>query len=275
MPNFTLSGSTRRPFGTIAGRRQTLRQMINWLESIISGEVAAGPLIFSRNDAVALGDQAFGGQAVGALVLAAGAGAVGATIDGTAVTAVFAVSDSNTMTLVAAAIKAAAAVNRKVTCTQWVAGLSFAAVVAGTTVDVFGIRFTAVAGAPSTFGEFDVSGADAADAASFALAVNRHPALNGRCRAVANGATIYIGMVEDRAPHSDEVIGLPSAATITVLAAAPVLGTVLMLFAMVPGDIGNCVTVVPAGVGMTYATANAGKLGAGQGGGSSLSIVVH
>jgi len=274
MPNFTLTGTTRRPFGTVRGGRQTLRQLLNWLEAIISGEVAATNLLLTRNDAVALGDEAFAGQAVGAMELAAGAGAVGVTVDGAAPTgAVWAVSDANTMALVCAAIRADAAINRKVTAVNRVAQVTLAAVAVGDTVDIFGIRFTALAGAPTAYGEFDQSGADAADATSLALAINRHPALNGRCRAVSSAAIVYVGLLEDRAPTSEELINLP-AATITVNTAFPTAGAIGLVMALVPGDIGNCCTVVPFGVGMTYATSNAGKLGSGQGGGATLNIVV-
>lgn len=273
MPNQTIVIDTRRPFGVIRGGRPTLRDIANWLEKVLSGEVQGDAVFFNRNDTTSLGDQYGAGQAVGALVLSGGAGAVGATIDGTLVTAAFAVSDANTMGLVCAAIRAAA-VNRKVSAVNRVAQMTLASVLVGTTVQVFGITFTAVNGTPVNFGEFDMSGADAADATSLALAINRHPSLAGRCRAVSSAGVVYVGLLEDRAPVGGEAITLPSAATITVNTSIPAQGAIGLVFALVPGDIGNCCTVVASGTGMTYATSNAGKLGAGQGGGTALTLVV-
>ncbi|MDP2271262.1 MAG: hypothetical protein Q8K32_11060 [Archangium sp.] len=274
MPNQTVTLNTRRPFGVIRGGRATLRELANWLEKVLSGEVQCDNVVLAINDAVALGDLAFAGQAVGALVLSGGAGAVGATIDGTLVTAAFATSDTVTMTAVMAAIRANATVNRKVTAVNRIARMTLASVLVGTTVQVFGITFTAVNGAPTGFGQFDMSGSDTADALSLALAINRHPSLAGRCRAVSNVGAVYVGLLEDRAPTSEELLSLPSAATITINAAFPTVSAFGLLFAMVPGDIGNCCTVVASGTGMTYATANAGKLGGGQGGGTALTLVV-
>lgn len=273
MPVQRLTISTRRPFGDVRGDRPTLRNLANWLEKVLSGEVQTDSVIFERNDTVALGDQSFAGQAIGALVLSGGAGAVGATIDGTLVTAAFAVSDINSMSLVMAAIRANASVNRKVTATNRVAQLTLASVLVNTTVVIFGITFTAVNGTPADFGQFDMSGADAADATSLALAINRHPSLTGRVRAVSNAGAVYIAMLEDRTPNpaDDESLRNPSAATITLNAAVPAASAVGFVVASVPGDIGNCCTVVASGTGMTYATSNAGKLGTGQGGGMSPS----
>ena len=278
MPNVTLTINTRRPFGAVRGsgptRRQPLIDVMSWLNKVISGEVQSDSCIVSRQDAVALGDLAYAGHAVAALVGSTLAGSVGVTIDGTAVTVTASGGDTATQTALVAAIKANASVNSKVTAAQRVAQMTLASVVAGTTVIVFGTKFTAVSGTPANFGEFDISGADAADATSLALAINRHPSLAGRCRAVANGAVVYVGLLEDRAAILGESIVLPSAATITVNTSIPVAGAVVLLIAAVPGQIGNCCTAVASGTGMSLATANAGKLGGGTGGGSTFAYCV-
>lgn len=274
MPNQNFSINTRRPFGVVRGGRQTLRDLANWLEKIISGKVQSDAVVFSRQDAVALGDAAYGGQACGLLVGSTLTGTVGATIDGTAVTVTAAGGDTATQTLLAAAIKANSSVNAKVTCAQRVAQLTLASVLVGTTVRIFGVLFTAVSGTPVNPGEFDISGSDTADATSLALAINRHPSLAGRCRAVSSVGAVYVGLLEDRTALPGEIINLASAATITINTAVPVAGATLLVLAAVPGAIGNCCTVVASGTGMTYATANAGKLGAGQGGGTTFTYVV-
>ena len=274
MSNQTVTFNTRRPFGTVRGGRPTLRQLSDWLNEVAGTAVQSDSVILSFQEAVALGDLSVAGPSVGLLTLSGGAGAVGATIDGTLVTAAFATSDAVTMTAVMAAIRANASVNRKVTAVNRVARMTLASVLAGTTVNVFGTVFTAVNGAPTALGQFDMSGADAADATSLALAINRHPSLSGRYRAVANAAVVNIGLLEDRAPTTEELITNPSAATITINVAAPTVGAFGLIFAMVPGALGDCCTVVASGTGMSYATANAGKLGGGTGGGSTQVVVV-
>lgn len=274
MPNQTISINTRRPFGATSSSRQTLRLLSNWIDKLLSGEVQSDAVVFSRQDAVGLGDLAFGGQAVAALIGSSLSGTVGVTVDGTAVTVTAAGGDTATQTLLVAAIKANAAVNSKVTAAQRVAQMTLASVLAGTTVKVFGITFTAVNGAPTDFGQFDMSGADAADAASLALAINRHPSLAGRCRAVSNAGVVYVGLLEDRAPQPTELINAASAATITINTPVPTAGAIVLLLAAVPGQLGNCCTAVASGTGMSLATANAGKLGGGTGGGSTFTYVV-
>lgn len=273
MPVQQFTVSTRRPFGGVRGGRATLRDLANWLERVLSGEIGTDAVFFQRNDTVTLGDQSFAGQAVGALIASGGAGAMGATIDGTLVTAAFTTSDLVTMGLICAAIRANTSVNRKVTATNRIAQVTLASVLVNTTLKVFGITFTAVNGAPTDFGQFDMSGSDTADATSLALAINRHPALTGRVRAVSNVGAVYIAMLEDRAPNpaNDEQVTLASAATITINVAVPAPSTVGFVVAIIPGDLGNCCTVVASGTGVSYATSNAGKLGTGQGSGMSPS----
>lgn len=274
MPNLNISINTRRPFGRAWGNRRGVRALADWLRAIESGAVQSDSIVYSANDLATVSDASFAGQAVAALVGSTLTGAVGATIDGTAVTVTAAGGDAATQTLLQAAIAANASVNGKVTTARRVAQVTLASVLAGTTLDVFGVKFTAVNGTPVNFGEFDMSGADTADATSLALAINRHPSLAGRVRAVSSTGIVYIGMLEDRAPTSTERIGPVSASTITVNTPVPTAGAVMLLVSAVPGVIGNCCTVVASGTGMTVVTANAGKLGSGTGGGTTFNYLV-
>ena len=279
MPSMEITINTRRPFGGVRGGRRTPLELENWLGKCLSGEVQCDSIIFSRQDTTAYGDLATAGQAVGALVLSAGAGTVGASIDGSAVTVVWATSDVASMTALCAAIRALATINRKVTAANRVAQMTLASVLAGTTVQVFGITFTAQTGAPTAFNQFDRTGTDTAAATSLALAINRHPSLSGVCRAVSNAGIVYVGLLEDRPARGaggsggsgQDQITLASAATISVGVPVPIASAIGLVFAFVPGHIGECVTVVPSGTGMTYATANAGKLGGSTGGGMAPS----
>lgn len=278
MPNLNISFNTRRPMGLLRSRAigsESLRWLLMELESISDGKNQSDGVTWSCNDDTALGSTAHAGAACGALVLSGGAGAVGATIDGTLVTAAFATSDAVTQALVAAAIRANTTVNRKVTASSRGLQLTIASVTAGQFIDICNTRFTAVNGSPTQFGEFDMSGADTADATSLALAINRHPSLAMRVRAISNAGAIYIFPAVDRAMTKFEVLTNTGAfSTFTLNAAAQTSLAICGVFAMVPGSIGECCTVVASGTGMTYATANAGKLGNGTGGGTTSNFLL-
>jgi hypothetical protein len=281
MPNLNISFSVNRAMGLLkphAIGSESIRWLVAALSALGSGDGSGGSsgLIWSVNDDTALGDTAFAGPATGALVLSGGAGAVGATIDGTLVTAAFTTSDVVTQGLVAAAIRANTSVNRKVTATNRGMQLTLASVTAGQFIDICGQRFTAVNGAPTDFGQFDMSGADAADATSLALGINRHPQLSMKFRATSNGAIVYIHPTVDRAASRFESLTNPGGFSTFTLANSGLQANLAIcaIMAMVPGDIGECCTVVASGTGMTYATANAGKLGNGTGGGTTSNYLL-
>lgn len=273
MPNLNISFNTRKPMGLLRSRaigRESLRWILMELESVESGKNQSDGLIWSCNDDTALGSTAQAGPACGALIGSSLSGSVGATIDGTAVTVTAAGGDVATQTLLVAAIKANATVNRKVTASNRGLQLTLASVTAGQFIDICNTRFTAVNGSPANFGEFDMSGADAADATSLALAINRHPSLAMRVRAISSAAIVYIFPTVDRTLNKFEVLTNPGVySTFTFQAAVQTALAVTGVMAMVPGAIGECCTVVASGTGMTYATANAGKLGNGTGGGTT------
>lgn len=273
MPNVQITVNTRRPFGRNWAGRRGLTELIKWLQAVASGAVQSDTVVYGSNDAVAVGDSAFAGHACAALVGSTLSGSVGAVIDGTTVTVTAAGGDAATQALLVAAIAANSSVNRKVGCASRVAQVTLASVLANTTLRVFGVLFKAVNGTPVDWGEFDMSGNDTADAASLALAINRHPSLAGRCRAVSSAGVVYIGLLETRTAAADEVVGPASASTIAINTPIPVASAVSILFALVPGAIGECCTVVASGTGMTVATANSGKLGGGTGGATSTQFI--
>lgn len=273
MSNLNISFNTRKPMGLLKSHAigsESLRWLLMELESVESGKNQSDGLIWSCNDDVSLGSTAHAGPACGALVGSSLAGSVGATIDGTAVTVTAAGGDAATQTLLVAAIKANSSVNRKVTATNRGLQLTIASVTAGQYVDICNTRFTAVNGAPTQFGEFDMSGTDTADATSLALAINRHPSLAMRVRAISNAGVIYVFPTVDRTLNKFEVLTNPGVfSTFTFQAAVQTALAITGVMAMVPGQLGECCTVVASGTGMTYATANAGKLGNGTGGGTT------
>jgi hypothetical protein len=274
MPNVTISINSRRPLGRNWSGKRGITILRDLLSAINSGAVQSDAVTYGSNDATALGNDAYAGHACAALVGSTLTGAVGAVIDGTTVTVTAASGDVATQTALCTAIAANTSVNKKVSAANRVAQMTLASVAAGTMVRVFGITFTAISGTPTEFGQFDMSGTDTADATSLALAINRHPALAGRCRAVSSAGVVYVGLLEQRTAGPTESITLPSASTITVNTSIPVASAVTLLFAQVPGAIGECCTVVASGTGMTVATANSGKLGGGTGGATSMTFVV-
>lgn len=265
--------SARRQLGLLRSSTigsEALRHLANVLQDIASGREPSDGVSWNANDATALGSEAFLSPAAGVLVCSGGAGAMGATIDGTLVTAAFSTSDTVTAGLIAAAIRANTSVNRKVTATNIGMQLTLASVTAGQFIDICNTRFTAVSGAPANFGEFDMSGSDTADATSLALAINRHPSLSMRWKAVSSAAVVYLFPTTDRAGRQFEtIVNSGPFTTFTVQQATPAAGTKVGIIAINPGPIGECCTVVASGTGVTYSTANAGKLGGAMGGGST------
>lgn len=275
MPNINVSINTRRPFGALGTGRRTLENLKSWLQAIEGGKVQSDSVIVSRNDTVALGDAAYAGQAVAGLIFSSSSGAVGATLAGTLVTVTWATSDTASMTAWCAAVRASTAVNRYVTAVNRCVAMTLASVTAGQGVSVCGVPFTAVSGTPVNPGEFDISGSNTADALSLTTAINRHPSLAGRVRAVSSSAVVVVGLLESRDPLANEVVN-SYASTITINTAqnfpAHSVGLVL---AMVPGVIGNEVRATASGTNVTIATdGSAGFLGQGTGGATANNITV-
>lgn len=279
MPNFTITATTDYPMGadTPAIARggdnlAALRWFLNQLQGLMSNSAGAQSCFVSWNDAVAVGNDATAGVAAGLLVGSTLSGAVGATIANTLVTATAAGGDAATQALVAAAIRANTTVNQYVTATNSLMQMTLASVVAGSTITVCGITFTAVATAAAItrFGQFNIDGADAADATALALAINRHPALSATCRAVSNGAAVFVGLLDSRTARPIERLGNPNGlSTVTLNAPRPASSANCMVLALQPGVAGSEIRCAPSGTGMTFVTANAtaNLLGGGTGGG--------
>lgn len=269
MPSLVVVANYQRPFGPVQTQKEGLRHYLNQLLGVQEGTVDSQSVGIYQNDGVAVDSASFSGPAIGILAGSSLAGAVGGTIGGTLVTATAAGGDIATQTLVAAAIRANTTVNQFVTASNVCARMTLASVVAGTTVNVGNITFTAVATAAAirNFGEFNIDGSDTADAAALALAINRHPALQQRIRAVSIAGVVHCVLLDSaRATRAVESISNPSASTITVNQATFIPAVTCFVIAAIPGVIGNFVTVVASGTGMTYSTnGTAGQLGNGTG----------
>lgn len=265
MPTTTLVLNHARPIPLQTRKHRTaLRRVIDLVQGVISGTEPGGSYTL-LTDETALGTAGVASKACAVFRMASSTGTITATIDGTAVAITWATDDTTSQGLLVDAINANATVKPFVRATRYVAQLAMASVVAGTTITIGGLTYTATAAATSKLREFSIAGADAADATALANAINADPALVGKYVATADGtnAVVYIGTVGDRATTSAEK-PIASAATFTVTDFAA--GAVSMVYAVTPGRIGNCCTITATGTNASIRTANSGKLGQGVGG---------
>jgi hypothetical protein len=279
MPNFTATFNVKRPTGLGATARsgtEVLRYLLNAVESAIAGTNQSDGVMFNVTDIESLGAIAYAGQAIGAIIIGAVVDTAGATVCGTVLSTAVGADGAATMTLLAAAIRASTAVNRKVTATNISMRVTLATVTAGQFIVIGGVKFIAVNGTPVNFGEFDMSGNDTADALSLVTAINRHPQTALRYRALSVAGLVHVFPTTSRTltPTQDKWAAITnpgSFTTFTINAPNPVAGDSCAVLAIVPGDIGNeCRLSTPTGTNVTVATnGTAGFLGLGTGGGSS------
>ena len=278
MPTLDISITTKRQLGLLRSSTigsEALRYLANVVMDVSSGREPSDGVRWHASDITALGDQAFNAQACGVLIGATFSGVVGATIDGTLVTATAAGGDIATAGLIAAAIRANTAVNRKVTATNIGMQFTLASVLAGQYIDIDNTRFTGVTTAPTQFGEFQRGVTDTADALSLSLAFNRHPSVSMRWRAVSVLGVVHLFPTTDRtARNFMTVVNQGAFATFTIQTPFPVATNKVGIIAIQSGPIGECCTVVLSGLGITYASAIAGKLGDAKGGGTTPFLVV-
>jgi hypothetical protein len=275
MPNLNISLNLKRPTGLLNSSQLgsfAAQHLLAALQKAVSGTNQCDGIIYNVTDVETLGNIAYTGPAIAALVMAASSGAVGGTIGGTLITVAHDGSDTTSSTALAAAIRASATHNRKVTATNVSMRLTLATATAGQFVDICGVRFTAVAGAVAKFGDFSIDTSDTAAGTSLALAINRHPSTAMRYRAVSVAGTVYVFPTTARtlSPTVDKWVGLVntgSFSTITISAPVPAVGVATAVLATVPGDIGNEVRLAASGTNVTAITnGSAGFLGNGTGG---------
>jgi hypothetical protein len=278
MPNIIITANTRTAFNNADAGPDAL---VNWIAQIAAGQIASEAMWYSRNDDTALGDTAYAGQAAGLFILSASAAGVvsadvcGATISVNAGASPGAANSIVAQTAWCLAVRSSATINQKVTAVNRCATITLSTVLATQSVQVCGEGFTAASGTPSTLGTFDIAGNDTADALSLATAINRHPALCGRVRAVSVAGVVYVGLNTERTPDASDAV-VSFAATMVVANASFASVAQGMVFATTPGVIGNeCRFVTAAGTGASLATnGTAGLLGGGTGGGTSVVQVI-
>ncbi len=188
-----------------------------------------------------------------------GTGTVGISISGVALTATWATSDTNSAALIAAVINAST--NAKIQylfgATHLKSTLSLATVVAGTVVELAGFRFKAIAGTTESGedGDFVIGGDNTADAASLALAINRHPYANKYLFAIPAVGDCHVfpkkGVTWFTGPNAPPNSAKASASTVTVGSATFAASAYYGIWCKVPGKLGNNVVLAASGTGQT------------------------
>ena len=232
--------------------KDLLRAAINTAHGCLSGvERGVGyTLVGSDTDSVA---------ACSAGISASGSGTVGISIAGVTLTATWATDDTISAALIAAVINAStnAKIQYLIGSTHLKSTLTLATVVAGTTINLAGFRFTAIAGTTESGkdGEFVIGGDNTADANSLALAINRHPYANKYLFAIPvtdachvfpkKGASWFTG------PNSPANTVTASAATVTIGSATFAASDYYGVWVKIPGKVGNNIVVAASGTGQT------------------------
>jgi len=289
MPNVQISFNTRRANGLLRSRANGSnagRYLLEALEAAVSGTDQSDGIMWSANDATALGTTAHIGQACAALFLLQGTatGTVGGVIAGVTSTVTYATSAIATATALSAQFNALATINRKVCATNLEMVLTLASAVAGDQVIICGVPFTGVAGTVPDVGTFSIDTDDTAAALSLATAINRHPSLALRYRAWSALGVVHIvrttalGIDPNNKAAGFKFEGIVNPgpySTITIQQSKPTATAYITILAAVPGDIGNEVRLTATGTGVTALTnGTSGFLGQGTGGGTVPYLVV-
>lgn len=228
------------------GRHQVLQALANHLDGLKGGS--------RRFNALRVwADGATPRPARAVVKFATSSGVVGATINGVAVTVTWATSDANSGTLFAAAVNAStnALVQYLVQACNIAGTVALASVAAGDFVEFYvaGVgtfRFTAKNGGALDAAEFDMSGTDTADAASFVTQFNNRPVLNQYFIAESTSGTVTIRQLSGTTVLA--TMG-KSAATFTLTALAA--GAETLVSSLVPGVVGNCQSIAASGTNVT------------------------
>ena len=192
-----------------------------------------------------------------------GSGACGITISGVTLTDTYATSDTHTAGLIAAAINAST--NAKI---QYLFGstnlkstVTLATVVAGTTIELAGFRFTAISGTTESGkdGEFVIGGSDTADGTSLCLAIQRHPYANKYLFALNVAGAVHVfpkSAAWFSGPNAPPNTVKASAGTVTVGSATFAASAYYGVWCKLPGKWGNNVVVALSGTGQTIENTN-------------------
>ena len=202
-------------------------------------------------------------------------GAVGGVVNGVTLTDTWATSATVSAGLVAAAINAStnALVQHVVGATNLCGKLTLATCIAGTTIEIGGVRFTAIAGTagaiPEKSGDFVISGTNTEDGTSLCGAINRHPAASRWFFALNIAGACYV-FIKSAAYFTGPNIPSNSLRTVggsgcTINTATFAAGANCGVYAKLPGKWGNHITIAASGGNVTIENSNT-RLTRGLGG---------
>lgn len=196
------------------------------------------------------------------VLMSSGSGTVGPTVNGTAATVTWATSDTNTGTLIAAAVNAATAINGIALARNNVATVACSSVAAGDVISILGYKFTAYNGTTTDLFQFDMSSTDTADAAALATKINAAPGISALVCADAASGTVYIGLKPNISIGTETC--WTGATTMTVTNGSFAASATCMVMGLLPGIMGNAISISASGTGCTVAGSRT-KLAAGLG----------
>lgn len=273
MAHVTISFNARRPLGNMTYRaslRSGGRYVLNMLAACLGGKNQAAALAVRVDNT----DAAFSADTVlqyacAGLVISGGSGnytiTAGTFTSGNQTGG----SDTARATALVTAVAASASALRQARATNTTMAFSFGGLpTAGQVIQVCGIPFTFRSTAAQN-GEVTIGGSAAATATNLCASINKHPTLALRFVAVANSSVAYIAATSSATQPNSTAIS--SAATnVTASVKVPTVGTVVIVHAAVPGEMGNNLAVTGTGTGLTAFTAgSAGRAGSGSGGGAT------
>lgn len=256
MAHLMLALDSKKAFGSAKDSRTLVRKIADYLYAGQFNGVTNMQLF--TNDT-----SSFMSYAQGGATLSGGSGSISMTINGTAVAVTWTTSDINTAGLLAAAINANTSVNQLVEATNFACQLNLAAIPAGGKVIVAGVEFTAVAATTGLqINQFSTT----SQPASLLLAINSHPSLKSKYFACGpnGGGAVVVAKRKNYTPKLSDTFAVPSG---SVVVGHPTIAFLNVAVAcLVPGVIGNCVTLTASGTGMSAALTTGGKLSSGTGG---------
>ena len=254
-----ISSSKPLRLDSARGKHVPLRRVMSKLLGIVGGnDKSTNYVILNEEASTTLA------HAAAVCKMATGTGTVGVVINGTTVTVTWATSDTVAQGLLVTAVNANSTVRALgIRATQSVAVLTLSSLSSSAVINICGQRFTATT-------DFSVAGTDNQDAVAFAAAINANKDLQDKLVAVPDAAAgvLYLALMENRLPRSDEKVILESGTGLTVTSGFA-LAAYSAVFSRVPGAIANCCTLTATGTNTTAHSAVSGKLGGGLGGGFS------
>jgi hypothetical protein len=247
---------SNKPLPAPTGTRKNsalLRQYANWLVSALAGTAKVQGFEAMQNTAAAK-------RAAALLVYSGASGTVGITINGVNVTVATGASDTATMTSTVAAVNASsnALVQYLVEASNTRGTVALASVVAGTKLQLGQYEFVAVSGTPTNYGQFDISGSNAADAASLVSAINQHPAAGRYYHAFAASGSATVQVFRFATPPNGTRFSATATTMTIVQSVAAATGCVRSINR---NTYGNCITVAASGTGASITDSQARLIG--------------